>query len=239
VIHGKLGPSWSRAVHNHAHISAKEAAYLVAFRTAVMVFNCLGAGTYCALKRKFPTNTVRLAAPGIALLSVMPDVVAYFVDLDGDGLHNASDHEQLLPMWSVCFLAFALGGTHFLCSPAADGSRLKAVTMAATGHMHGVTKLLYRLSAGDEFKAADWEKMKQSATVTFGMAFGAVLGAMAMHVNPFGVDADSDDWLLVPVAITLLVGLVAHDACIEPPGGWPSAQDASLREPLTVGVTSK
>ena len=102
------------------------------------------------------------------------------------------------------------------------------VTMAATGHMHGVTKLLYRLSAGDEFKAADWEKMKQSATVTFGMAFGAVLGAMAMHVNPFGVDADSDDWLLVPVAITLLVGLVAraqpflaHHAPSQRPG--PSA----------------
>eukprot|EP00966_Prymnesium_polylepis_P094821 2195819-Prymnesium_polylepis.1 len=65
--------------------------------------------------------------------------------------HGVRPHGSALAMCGPSALpplAFALGAVHFLCSPAAEGSRLKAVTMAATGHMHGVTKLLYRWCAG-------------------------------------------------------------------------------------------
>ena len=55
-------------------------------------------------------------------------------------------------------------------------------------------------------------------------AFGALLGAAALHLNPFG--DDTDDWLLVPVALTLFFALRAHDAYLPPPGGWPAPAEA-------------
>lgn len=68
------------------------------------------------------------------------------------------------------------GASHYLCSPSSEGSRLKAastaprpprfpgcllspsqaVTMAATGHMHKVSKLLFRLCVGEALGAAAW-----------------------------------------------------------------------------------
>ena len=46
-----------------------------------------------------------------------------------------------------------------------------------------------------------------------------------------------DDWLLLPVAVTLFFALRAHDAYLPPPGGWPVAEGAStnlatLTQPL-------
>lgn len=236
-LHAKrLTGGAQKKVRNHEHIAAEEAAYLVAFRLTVIVCNCMGAYAFCLFQRKFPVGTVRRAAPIIAVLSILPDIVAYVAStVEGAPQHEPDAHYHGLIMWSVCSLAFALGATHFLCSPAAEGGRLKAVTMAATGHMHGISKLLSRQSAGDTLKPTDWEKMKQSATITIGMALGAICGAAAVHLNPFG--SDPDDGLLLPVGMTLLLALVAHDTFIEPPGGWPAKTiDADLREPLTVSA---
>ena len=213
-----------------AHIKGDVALALVAFRCMVMFFNCVGAFGYCMLHRRFPEATARTAAPWIALASLMPDLVS-IVAFD----HT---HKSMLANTSVSFLAFALGFTHFMCSPAAEGSRLKAVTMATTGHMHGLTKLHFRLMSGEKLKKVDWDKYAVSFTVTLGMTFGAILGAAAMHLNPFG--NETDDWLLAPVAITLFLALRAHDTYIPPPGGWPAAVGdthatdrlATLREAL-------
>ena len=103
--------------------------------------------------------------------------------------------------------------------------------MAATGHMHGCTKMNHKLlvKGRDALKQADWDKYTVSMIITVGMAVGAILGAAALHMNPIG--DDTDDWLLVPVAITLFFALRAHDAYIPPPGGWPVANGA-LNEPL-------
>mmetsp|Transcript_39606 Transcript_39606/g.118327 ORF Transcript_39606/g.118327 Transcript_39606/m.118327 type:complete len:99 (-) Transcript_39606:13-309(-) len=71
--------------------------------------------------------------------------------------------------------------------------------------------------------------MRKSSSIVCGMAAGAVLGAAALHLNPFGAEADA--WLLAPVALFQLGALLLHDSVIEPPGGWPAA----LREPLHPG----
>ena len=90
---------------------------------------------------------------------------------------------------------------------------------------------------------AEWDKYAISFTITVGMAFGAVLGAAALHLNPIGTD--TNDYTLAPVALLLLVALYAHDACIPPPGGWPDptarpdhaaqGNHAMLSEPMLRG----
>ena len=224
----------SRHVAGHEHLKPHAAIYLVTFRAIVMICNCLGALTYSALQRRFPLSTASYAAPVLAGLSLLTDIIPQVVG-DDNGLWSCSQ-------WSVCCLAFSLGATHYLCSPTNDGSRLRAVTMAATGHMHKLMKQLYRQCAMDELKPSEREGMAVAIIVVVAMAFGALLGAAALHLNPFGRDAD--DWLLVPVAIMQLVALIVHDATIPPPGGWPSPPAQSyltpgvptlhtLREPLT------
>ena len=217
------GSGAARTIKGHSHIKAADAVQLVLFRMAVMLCNCLGAFTFCWLQRRYPRVAPSTAAPFIALLAVLPDLV----DLVSESEDPPVNQFSTLSTWSVCFLAFGGGATHFLCSPAAEASRLKAVTMAATGHMHGVSKLLYRISAGDALKPSDWEKARQSVTITLGMGLGAVLGAAAMHLNPIATEPNTDDGLLVPVAITLFFALRAHDAYLEPPGGWPAADAAA------------
>lgn len=223
-------------VRGHTHEDAAEAAYAVFYRCVIMLCNCLGAFVFCAWHRHYPQMSVCKAAPCIGLLVIVPDIVP-FLDSWSDGhVHDIADHESVASMWSVCALAFGLGATHFLCSPANEGSRLKAVTMAATGHMHGVTKLLYRWCAGDKLKDADWEKMAQSINVTVSMAVGAVLGAAALHLNfvdALNLGFDGNDFLLFPAGITLVVALTVHDAAIEPSGGWPAPSKMDeLRKPL-------
>ena len=148
--------------------------------------------SYCCLQRRVPHNTVRSAAPWVALLSVMPDIgISRFF--------FGEEHNSWLEYCGVYCLALALGFTHFLCSPAAAGTRLSAVTMAATGHMHGLTKFHSRLAHGETLKPSEWDKYAVSWIVTLGMAVGAVLGAAALHLNPFG--SRTDDWLLVPAMV--------------------------------------
>ena len=209
VLHAPLKFTKALPGAINAHVSPHVALVLVIFRSSVMLFNCVGALGYCALQRRVPMGTARFAAPWIALLSLMPDIV----------LAVGHDHEGAVSMCSVATLAFALGFTHFMCSPAAEGSRLKGVTMAATGHMHGMTKANHRLLCGESLAQADWDKYAVSMTITLGMTLGAILGAAALHLNPFS--EDTNDWVLVPVGITLFCSLHAHDATIPPPGGWP------------------
>jgi len=232
--------SLEKPVRGHRHDRPAEAAYLVSYRCMVMIFNCMGAFAFCALQRRYPHAPVKLAAPFIGILAVIPDFMPFVDSMLDLHPHQPNDHGSVLSMWSVCTLAFALGATHFLCSPAADGSRLKAVTMAATGHMHGVTKLCYRRLAGDQLKPSDYEKMWQSTNIFSMMAAGALLGAACLHLNPIG--DDPHDFLLVPVGLTLVVALTLHDTLIEPPGGWPAADlttrstPAGLKEPLAAGA---
>ena len=76
---------------------------------------------------------------------------------------------------------------------------------------------------------AQREAIGQSVGCVLMMLLGAMLGGVAMHLNPFvDADDDGDTWLLVPAAIVQFAVLKWHDAKIPPPGGWPSA----LVEPL-------
>lgn len=230
-----LPPEWFGEVRGHEHLTSARAAYLVAFRCAVMMCNCLGAFAISWVHRLHPNFAPSTAAPFIAILAVLPDVAPLVGMSENDGELN---HESWLSMWSVLALAVAGGATHFLCSPAFDGSRLKAVTMAATGHMHGVTKLCYRLTAGETPSPADWEKFRQSMTISVGMAIGAVIGAAAMHLNPLG--KGGHDWLLVPVAVILFLALRAHDRISNAPAGSTGSASVptmtgnmeALREPM-------
>lgn len=193
------------------HLDIYEAVYMVTFRLAVMFFNCLGAFCHEFWQRRHPDATARTAAPYLAALAVVPDLARRH------GLNTATDklHETWVQMWAVMPLAFSLGFTHFLCSPAATGSRLKNVVMASTGHMHKVSKLLHRRACGDQLKPSEWEAMILSTTISVCMLVGAVLGGAALHLNPFG--EDTDDGLLVPVGMVLLCSLWAHDKWIAPP----------------------
>ena len=215
VIHTSMKKYPTKPVSSavvRAHLSFEEALMVVAFRAAVMAFNCLGAFCYEAWHRRHPDRTAKSAAPWLALCALVPDLCRAHGLRGGDLKHEGANGLQ---MWSVLPLAFALGFTHFLCSPAATGSRLKNVVMASTGHMHKVSKLLHRMFIGDTLKQSDWDGMAISSTITLSMLIGAVLGGAMMHLNPFG--EDTDDFLLVPVMVVLFVGLWAHDEFIDPP----------------------
>ena len=54
---------------------------------------------------------------------------------------------------------------------------------------------------GETLKPSEWDKYAVSWVVTIGMTVGAIFGAAALHLNPFG--SRTDDWPLVPVALTL------------------------------------
>jgi uncharacterized membrane protein YoaK (UPF0700 family) len=228
--------SAGKPTKHHSHLAPDLAAWLVLFRSTIMLCNCIGALCYCELQKRFPNGTVSKAAPFVAVLAIMPDLVPWLVERLG----GAADETTNISMWSVAGLGFSLGFTHFMCSPAAEGSRLKAVTMAATGHMHGATKLLHKLVSGKELKPEEREKMAQSCNVTICMLLGAFIGAAALHLNPLG----DDDWLLLPVGVALFCALTAHDAGIEPPGGWPKVggtgsdggRGGDLRQPLAEGA---
>ena len=189
------------------HLEWDVALTLVLFRSMVMFFNCIGSMIYCWLQRRIPVGTARAAAPWVAMGAMLPDVVSSRLF----GHHHDAWYAQL----SVATLAMSLGFVHFMCSPAAEGSRLKAVTMAATGHMHGMTKANFRLLSGESLKPAEWDKYVVSLAITLGMAFGAAFGAAALHLNPIG--ADTNDWLLAPVAFTLFIALRAHDEHLPAP----------------------
>ena len=137
-------------------------------------------------------------------------------------------HDGELTRWSVCLVAYSLGAVHFL-SNTADGSRLKAPAFAATGHLQKIVKFCWNhgpLQAALR-RAARGDRPIGGCVLM--MLLGAMLGGVAMHLNPFvDADDDGDTWLLVPAAIVQFAVLKWHDAKIPPPGGWPSA----LVEPL-------
>ena len=121
-------------------------------------------------------------------------------------------------------MSYSLGAVHFLCGPTSDGSRLKAVTFAATGHLHKMTKILWKhnhKTAWHTLKESERASVVQSTLIFFGMIFGAVLGAFTYH--------QTDLWLFLPISIGLFASLVLHDRCLPPPAGWGAEP---LREPL-------
>ena len=220
---------------------AAVAAQQVAFSVAVLVSNLAGAYTYCALHHRYPRSTASCAAPFFALLTLAADAAGSLPDLFGGlgvpgwEVHQPSGpghrrwHDGELTRWSVCLVAYSLGAVHFL-SNTADGSRLKAPAFAATGHLQKIVKFCWNHGTlCKPLSDAQREAIGQSVGCVLMMLLGAMIGGVAMHLNPFvDADDDGDTWLLVPAAIVQFAVLKWHDAKIPPPGGWPSA----LVEPL-------
>jgi hypothetical protein len=90
---------------------------------------------------------------------------------------------------------------------------MKAVTFAATGHLHKLTKLFWKWTHCRPTDKGERSSALVSLAVVLGMMLGAVVGALAMH-------AGADQWLFVPVAIAVLGAVELHDAALEPPKGW-------------------
>mmetsp|Transcript_33648 Transcript_33648/g.108158 ORF Transcript_33648/g.108158 Transcript_33648/m.108158 type:complete len:332 (-) Transcript_33648:106-1101(-) len=117
-----------RPILGHVDLRREEALYLVAFRSAIMLCNCFGAFCYCCFERRVAEHTARRAAPALALCTLLADVLPWLI-----GGEHAIDSANLkfgYSQWSVCFLAFSLGASHYLCSPSSEGSRLKAASTA-------------------------------------------------------------------------------------------------------------
>ena len=205
----------------------------VGYSLTVMASNLAGAYFYSALHHRYPKATASLAAPVLAALTLLADCIGSYHELLWEPAEADREpagakrrwHEGELTRWSVCLVAFSLGAVHYLSSTA-DGSRLKAPAFAATGHLHKIVKALWARTLGSPAFAG--EAVWQSIGCVLCMALGALLGAIALHLNPFDPDPEGDAWLLVPVALIQLLVLKAHDAYLPPPGGWPE----QLVEPL-------
>jgi len=127
---------------------AEQAVY---YRLAVILSSVLGAYAYCAFEHLKPHRTASAAGPVLALLVLSADVIPWLMGesrsslivsgtavaarMAGSGAQHInadSSGFESAGKWCVCVVAFAFGGLHFMCSPTSDGSRLKAVTFAAT-----------------------------------------------------------------------------------------------------------
>lgn len=197
------------------------------FRICVILVSIFGAYAFCAFQHFYPKKTTAsAAAPVLALLVASADVVPWLA-----GVSNMGQDGPV--RWCVMPLAFAFGATHFICSPTSENSRLKAVTFAATGHMHKLMKAMWKTTVGSPPKASDRPSIVQSFVVVMGMVSGAVLGTAAMHLCP----VKGGEGLFVPCALALFACLFVHDAVLEPPGGWPEALVKPLA-PAGEGSTS-
>ena len=201
------------------HASTEQNKIDILYRTAVLLASALGAYAFCVFENAVKRNAVSTAAPIIASLVFAADLLPWLYEdssvrkvfsepaLDSQGGYPAGK-------WCVLFVAFALGGVHYLCSPASDGSRLKAVTFAATGHVHKLTKQAYKVTHSKQLKGSDKFNAAQSFIVIGGMVVGAFIAAFCMHMNERG-----DRWLLAPVALCLWLVLWMHDMYLDPPEG--------------------
>ncbi len=217
--------------HFMACLNESEAMQQVFFTFIVLICSLLGAYAYAALQRRVVMRAASTAAPVLAALVVLADVIG---STEPAGAKSEGERWRIgeTSRWSVCLVAFALGAVHYL-SGTCPKSRLKGPVFAGTGHLHKCVSALWRLTMGESFKPAEREKALQSLGVVLCLATGALLGATALHYNPFDSQAEGDGWLLIPVALTLLVALTAHDRYVEPPGGWAPA---ALSEPLAPGA---
>lgn len=207
----------------------------IGYRTAVFFASCAGAYAFCALEHAAPRRAASVAAPLVGLLMLSADVIPWLAS-ERVAYSTSQEEAAAYPAarWCVVLVAFALGGVHFLCSPNADGSRLRTVTFAATGHVHKLTKLVYKLLHRRPCAASEYEVGALSLVVVGCMLTGALAAAACMHLSERG-----DRWLLSPVAVVLFVVFSVHDRVLEPVGGSravapPAAwAPASLSEPLT------
>jgi len=192
------------------------------FRIAVIVVSVLGAYVYACFERRQPQQTASRAAPMLAALVLLGDFIPFQLRDNGEGLAHPGAR------WSCLLVSFALGAVHYLCGTS-DGSRLKAVTFAATGHLHKIVKTLHKLQlqGGSALKESERVSSLQSLCIFAAMIVGATLGSFTYH--------HTQVWLYTPVSLGLLVALVLHDRCLPPPAGWGVDP---LREPLTVAAVA-
>ncbi|KAL1511871.1 hypothetical protein AB1Y20_005155 [Prymnesium parvum] len=241
---------WYGHMHRNVPLApGEEAVEIEALIYRVMVVFCsfLGAYAYCALEhwqarraqRSYdcgnlcstsPQATASTAAPLIAFIILLSDAIPWMYGL----LCTRENYEEALEAgkWSVCLLAFAFGAVHYLCGPTSDGSRLKAVTFAATGHLHKLAKLSWRCSTGLSLKPSERDGALQSIFIVLAMTCGALVGGVAIHLSPF----DDDRGLMIPVSLIVLLVLELHDRVVEPPGGWQPPE--KLSEPLLPAQTA-
>eukprot|EP00320_Phaeocystis_rex_P006958 CAMPEP_0119058546 /NCGR_PEP_ID=MMETSP1178-20130426/2830_1 /TAXON_ID=33656 /ORGANISM="unid sp, Strain CCMP2000" /LENGTH=242 /DNA_ID=CAMNT_0007039489 /DNA_START=162 /DNA_END=890 /DNA_ORIENTATION=+ len=202
----------------------------VVYRFMVIVSHLLGVFAMVALERQVPpSRAVPLAAPGLALLILLADLLPAVLWYSGAGAASTSIAKQ----WSVCLVALALGATHYVASPVSNETFLAAPAFAATGAMHKTVKTLARLLFSPaEVGEHERRKTCQVFCTVITMFTGALLGTSCLFLNPFArdydFDGDDDTWLFVPVAITLYAVLCVHGRASAPAGGWPK----TLIEPL-------
>jgi len=193
------------------------------YRVAVIAISAVGAYTYCRFEHAYPRWTATLAAPVLSLFVLFGSLMPLLCGANYEGPVNNDGR------WSVLFVSYALGAVHFLCGPTSDGSRLKAVTFAATGHLHKMTKLLWKVNnkaAWETLKESERASVLQSTAIFFGMIFGAICGAFTYH--------HTDIWLFAPVSAMLFIALVLHDRCLDPPASW-----GDLSTPLIAAEAGK
>ena len=101
----------------------------VVFRFMVIFSHLLGVFAFVVLQRLVgPRRAVPLAAPGLALLVLLADLLPAALWYSGVGATSTSIAKQ----WSVCLVSLALGATHYAASPVSDESFLAAPAFAAT-----------------------------------------------------------------------------------------------------------
>ena len=82
----------------HVDLRRGPAAYLVLFRTAIMVCNCFGAFSYVFFERCYPSHTAKRAAPLLGFFTLMADVFPWFVG--GEHEVDQTDIHYGLAQWS-------------------------------------------------------------------------------------------------------------------------------------------
>ena len=194
------------------------------FCFAIIACNLLGVYAFCAACERWPDRTTSVLAPLLALLMCASDVVQETcIQLHGleDGI------EEELSQWSVCFIAFAMGGFNFISMPAAPRSKLKIVTSAATAHLQTNTFLLHRWLSGATLTSAQRQAGARACLVVLGITVGVIVGALALLFNPLAPPADR--WLFTVSGLCLLLTLRAHDDAHD---DVAARQREQLREPL-------
>ena len=192
------------------------------FCFAIITSNLLGVCTVCAVFEWRSQRPLQFCAPVLAVLMVASDAVQE-VCIQLRGVDDGVEEEA--SQWSICCIAFAMGGFNFLALPAAPNARLKTVTHAATSHLQTNAALLFRWLRGSSFSAAQRRSASRACLVVVGLTIGVVLGALALLCNPLGPPADR--WLFTVGAALQLATLLAH-----PDEPMLAAAAAALKEPL-------
>ena len=109
--------------HFMACLTESEAMQQVFFTFIVLICSLLGAYAYAALQRRVVMRAASTAAPVLAALVVLADVIGS-TEPTGAKSEGARWRIGETSRWSVCLVAFALGAVHYL-SGTCPQSRLK------------------------------------------------------------------------------------------------------------------